>query len=184
MARKQFIFHVLAAAISFFILGAVSIAAADADADESLTGLWGMTGSGVGYSGGIGDVFLLRLGADGKAVVTNYQGCMIISSPATWKTEGSTLRLIPVAKPAEDAGGGYSYSVDGTSHKVNNWWDKEVTFEYAVDGNVLILRNAGEKNDEKLMVLTRREEAPRNYTSSVDKSEEIIFTRLKEGAWL
>ena len=86
---------------------------------------------------------------------------MIVSEPAVWKADESELRLLPVEKPTrEEAGGGYTYSVDGTHRRVNSWPDRETAYEYFTDGNTLTLRllRSGEPDvgtNEK-MVLTRK----------------------------
>ena len=123
-------------AMAFFILGGMAAAAANADAN--LAGLWGMTGTGVGYSGGTGDVFLLWLGKDGKAAVTSVQGCIPVSWPAVWESEGNTLRLVPEREDAQGA-----------------FW--KGTYEYSAGINILVLRK---KSDDKSMVLTRRKNSP------------------------
>jgi hypothetical protein len=137
----------------FFALPCVWSPTAHA-ADGELAGVWALGGYGVGVTGGYGDTFILTLGADGKAVVTNIDGCMIVSEPATWAADGGELRVMPVKKPErEESGGGYTYSVDGEKHKVNYWRDRERVYGYSADGRALRLTIGGET-----MVLTRKTE--------------------------
>jgi hypothetical protein len=142
--RKKFILPLVSAtalfALTFFIF---TSALSNAATDVRLADVWGMNGTGVGYSGGEGAVFTLLLGADGRAVIENIEGCMIITEPATWKADGQKLTLTPAKKPkSEDWGGGYSYSVDGKKYKVNNWTDRERIYEYSADENSLTLHPA------------------------------------------
>ena len=106
--------------------------------NADLSGVWALWGTGVGYSGGEGYVFILTLGADGKAVVKNIEGCIIISRPATWEADGRELRLVSTEK--------------------SNW---ETTYEYSLRGDTLTLRltrtsQSRTRTNEK-MVLTRKD---------------------------
>ena len=136
MKKEKLIKFVLKIAIMFLVVLAPTTAIHAADG-KNLTGLWGLTGTGVGYSGGEGDVFLLWLGPEGKAAVTSVQGCLIINWSAVWEAEGSTLRLTPEREDAYDA-----------------FW--KGTYEYSTGTDILILRK---ENDEDSMVLTRREKS-------------------------
>jgi len=136
MKKEKFIKFVLKVVIMFVVI-LTPTTAIHATGGESLMGLWGLTGTGVGYSGGEGDVFLLWLGPDGKAAVTSVQGCILINWPAVWEAEGSTLRLTP---EREDAYGAF--------------W--KGAYEYSTGTNILILRK---ENDENSMELTRREKS-------------------------
>ena len=121
--------------------------------DKELVGRWAMSGVGVGYSGGYGEVLVMTLGADGRAVFERTEGCMITGEPATWESDGRVLRVIPAKKPERgEPGGGYTYSVDGRSYKVNNWPRKIASYGISLEGDVLRLTYEGEE-----MVLTRKE---------------------------
>ena len=125
-----------------------------------LAGRWAMRGTGVGYTGGEGDVFVLTLGTDGNAVIEITSGCMIVSEPAVWEADERELRLFPVKKPAEREGG-YLYPVDGKSYKVNSWPDRETIYEYFLHGDELTLRlirsnGNSDVTADKEMVLTRK----------------------------
>jgi hypothetical protein len=135
-----------------FILPRLWNPKAHAAIDERLVGRWARGGYGVGVSGGYGDTFILTLGADGKAVVTNIQGCMVVSEPAIWAADGRELHVAPVKKlKREEPGRSYTYSVDGEKHKVNHWQDQERVYGYSADDRTLRLTII-----DKTMVLTRR----------------------------
>ena len=108
-------------------------------ARAELPGKWAMRGWGVGYSGGEGDVFVLLLGNDGRALVERTQGCMILTAPARWESNGSELRLFPAENP-EERKGGHKYSVDGIGHWVNMSFEEETLYEYLMEGDILTLR--------------------------------------------
>jgi len=114
------------ATISILILCGSAFAAID----EKLVGAWGLEGMGVGVSGGKGDVFVLRLGADGGAVVETVNGCTKIDRDAVWEADGAILRL--------------------TFKDVHGDRDQNSLYEYSIEGDKLFLRLRSE------MVLTRR----------------------------
>jgi len=141
--------------IAFFILSPVI---GQSVADERLAGRWAMSGYGVGYTGGYGEVFVLILGADGNAVMERTEGCMIVTEPATWKSDGQVVRFVSAKEPEWPREGGYTYSVDGKRYRVNSWPNRDYTCLYSVDGDILTLHMfSGDETSGEKMLLTRKD---------------------------